>query len=164
MDSELQQDAAIVSAPSRAARRAAVRLNGIPAADRRWVLARLAPAQRAAVEVALRQLEAITGSAQLDFGLFLEAGDASGLSAVEIDALPINRIPYEVVEKAVDALPPLYAANLVESGFWQESKRYLQQCAKRRRQAITAVGAARMTDAAALALADALARQLEAGS
>ena len=141
----------------RAARRVALRLRGMSREDRVWLLARLAPDQREAVERASLELQRIVGSAVLDFGLFLDADSTSGLSRGH----RVNQIAGSEVQRVLGQLPVHHAGIFLRSGMWTGAEACLKQMSPKRRKAVETAAGAAVTPCAMQALADVIAELAE---
>lgn len=140
--------------PSRKmAKRVALRLRGLCAADRQWLLARLSQEQRDAVERACDELRLIVGPAQLDFAQVLDAMDTDALP----QSHPLNEMGFAEVQWVLSRLPQQYQDIFLHSRLWRDSAQYLRQTSPRRRKAV-GTGAGRMPTPRVLqAMADVIA-------
>ena len=138
------------------AKRVAIRLRGVTAADRQWILQRLTAPQRAAVIQAERELTRIIGQQALDFSVFLDAAGNPAQSDARLNEHAINRCDYLAVKQVLDQLPVSQSALLVASGVWLATDRYLKALAPKRRKALESVTVSIPSRRFARAVADAV--------
>lgn len=141
-----------------ASKKAAIRLAGVSAADRKWILDRLPPTESARVRKAFEQLKAMLGDRPLDFEMFLADQETGFLEQTLSDRgeLLINRLPYAAVRQVVDGLSPAYVVALLTSELWLHNSEYLQDCSAGRRAKLASVGVRGMAVHAAQSLASAV--------
>lgn len=131
----------------------ALRLRALSSPDRQWLLARLTPEQRDAVERASDELRQIVGSAELDFALILDSMDAHASS----QSHPVNEVGVAAVQWVLARLPQQYLAIFLNSTLWHDAAQYLRQMSPKRRKAVEA-GVDRMPTTRVLqAMADVIA-------
>jgi hypothetical protein len=138
---------------STVAKRVALRLRGLSAADRQWLLARLSKEQRDAVEQASDELRQIVGSAQLDFALILDAMDAHAVP----QSHAVNEAGFAAVQWVLARLPQQYMAIFLHSNLWRDAAQYLRQMSPRRRKAVEAGNERMPTPRVLQAMADVIA-------
>ena len=143
------------------AKRVAIKLRGISAIDRRWMMGQLTDSQRQAVAQADEELTAIIGNLQLDFSVFLEVTEGTALLDTAMHDHPLNSCDYLAVKRLLDQLPLSQVAMLVASGVWLATDRYLKALPPKRRKALETARTAIPSRHFAHALADIIAKLTE---
>ena len=141
-----------------AAKKVALRLQGLSTADRSWLLTRLNSSQRQQVINAEQSLLRVTGNAAINFQGLLEGG--TEVPTLPEEARVFQRWPAKQVANALDELPALWVAGLFQFTSWHGAGRYLLEQSPERRRAIQA-GHLPLKSAACIALCNALEDRLE---
>jgi len=121
-------------------KKVAMRLSGVSATDRNWILQQLESVQRQQVTHAYEQLKQLRGNNMLDFSLFLDddeiqAGDRpleQSTPAKPSHAQPhtINQLPLKLIADLLAQLPLSYVNALLQNNTWESAQRYRAQLTK----------------------------------
>ena len=121
-------------------KKVAMRLSGVSATDRNWILQQLESVQRQQVTHAYEQLKQLRGNNMLDFSLFLDddeiqAGDRpleQSTPAKPNHAQPhtINQLPLKLIADLLAQLPLSYVNALLQNNTWESAQRYRAQLTK----------------------------------
>lgn len=104
------------------ARKAALKLQGLPAEDRKWILKQLPASQRMSVEQALRQLKEMGGDAiQFEDVMRIDAEETPSKFAMEH---AINQVEYQLVADRLNSLSDTMLLVFLRSNIWEGSARY----------------------------------------
>lgn len=141
---------------SSAAKRIAMRLRGLSAIDRGWLLSNLDDSQRRAVESAESELRSILGEETLDFGLFLDVADMRARSDSGPAGHPINKLEFEEVSAVLDRIPVTWAKALLVAKVWRQGVRYAEHLPVRQRRKLADCKTEPVSQRVASALADAI--------
>jgi len=118
-----------------AAKRVALRLQGLSLSDRSWLLERLEPVQRRAVESAESELRSILGTQRLDFSFFLDAeGEPEQGPGRQSHRQLINSLELEQLRSVLDRLPKPWVKVLLDSGTWERGEQYKERLSTKQRQ------------------------------